>query len=70
MSIVSSHIQSHTPLTRAGDSRNPLLTQFLFSFLVVVVTVVAMNGYIALLGDSYSNVKEKQTAIQTLNRTR
>jgi WD40 repeat protein len=44
------------------ECKNRLLSKFLVMLLIFIVTIVALNALIALLGDSYSRIQERSTA--------
>ena len=50
------------------DSVSPWASRVCFVLLVVVVTVIALNALIALLGDSYSKIQENMVADRNFER--
>ena len=52
------------------DSVSPWTSRVCFVLLVVVVTVIALNALIALLGDSYSQIQENMVANRNFERAK
>ena len=52
------------------DSVSPWTSRVCFILLVVVVTVIALNALIALLGDSYSQIQENMVANRNFERAK
>ncbi|GMI43165.1 hypothetical protein TeGR_g15080, partial [Tetraparma gracilis] len=50
------------------ESPNKVVSQFMFLFVSIFVTVIALNAIIALLGDSYSKVSEQENANKNKER--
>lgn len=51
-------------------SLSPWTSRVIFIFMVLVVTVIALNALIALLGDSYSRVQDNKIANKSMDRAK
>jgi len=61
-------VNSDLDLDQIHNSEYPRLAKWTMVLIIFIVTIVALNAFIALLGDSYQSVQENSTANMRMER--